>query len=656
MSDAPAFPPVSRLQWQAQAEKELRGRPLSSLTRTTADGIAVAPLHLRDDVDGAPGRAGLDSRVTTRWRSVQELRHADPQAANAAARRDLELGADGLLFVLDGELRTGREPGAPADGLIADPSRDLDVLFAGVDPSKTPVLIDAGLLAPIWADALEQWLDDHAPEGPESVELGRGVSRGGVIYDPLTPLLRSGSLELGFEAALTEQVDAVLGREVGLIGVSTCPYHDAGASDAEELALALSTCAELLRRGASLGLELADLASSMIWTVAIAGRPFEAIAKLRAARLCWAKFASACGLGPQQRPLWIHATASQRIWTRYEPWVNLLRGTIGTFAAAVGGADSIASAAFDGLRGPEADAIDGLGRGSELGRRLALDTQVILREESGLDRTVDAAGGSWYVEHLTDALARTAWQRFRELEGSGGLVDNLRSGAVQQRIAASAEQLREGVAARKRPITGVSSFPLLAEHPTPEQPANVSAAEAPDPLRSSPVLEPAEVPKLAIVRLAAPFERMRDASERHAVEHGARPRIFSFNLGPLAVHQARADFAAKLFGAGGLEVVDSEGFDAVAPAIAEFVGSGCKLAVICGRDGDYARLAGSVLVGLRAAGAERVWIAGRPPEDDWGLDPELPPEFIFLGCDALAACELALRTLGVITDDAGDEG
>ncbi|MFO7566394.1 MAG: methylmalonyl-CoA mutase family protein [Enhygromyxa sp.] len=657
MSDA-QFSPVTRAQWVARAERELGGRPLQSLTRTTAEGVDVAPLYLREDVEGAPGRAGLGTRSSSRWRTVQEYRHADPEAANAAARRDLELGADGLCFVLDSELRAGREPSSPADGLVADPTCDLDSLLAGIDPASTPVFVDAGLLAPVWADAIEQWMDSHsgAPPGPEPALLGRGAGRGGVIYDPLTPLLRTGSLELGFEAALVEQVDAMLGRTVGLIGVSTCPYHDAGASDAEELALALSSCAELLRRGEPLGLEAADIASGLIWTVAIAGRPFEAIAKLRAARLCWAKFASACGLTSEQGRLWIHASASQRTWTRYGPWVNLLRGTIGTFAAAVGGADSIATASFDGLRGPEdGTLLDGLGRGSELGRRLAIDTQVILREESGLDRTLDPAGGSWYVEALTEALARAAWQRFRELEGDGGLVANLVSGAVQERIAAGAERLRERVATRKQPITGVSTYPSLDDQPTPEQPRNQSERDVSGLLRSTPTLEPAEIPKLPVVRLAAPFEALRDQSEAWARQRGARPRIFALNLGPLAAHQARAEFAANLFGAGGLELVASEGFDALEPALAGFAQSGCELVVICGRDEDYAKLVPPLIPALREAGAAQIWVAGRPPAAGWGLEPSLSPASIFLGCDALAACELALRTLGVITDS-GAEG
>lgn len=333
--------------------------------------------------------------------------------------------------------------------------------------------------------------------------------------------------------------------------------------------------------------------------------------------------------------------------------MNLLRGTIGSFAAAIGGADSIATAAFDSAWGSEPV-------GSELGRRLAINTQIILREESGLDRTLDPAGGSYYVEALTDALARAAWQRFRELERDGGLVANLCSGAVQQRIAASAEQLRERVATRKQPITGVSTYPVLADEPTPTQASTASAREVDiEPLRNSPTLEPAEVPKLPILRLAEPFEQLRDASDAWLAQHGTRPQIFSLNLGPLAVHQPRADFAANLFGAGGLEVLGSEGFDTVEPAIAAFEQSGCKLVVICGRDQDYGRLLPGLLPALRAGKAERVWVAGRAPADAWGLPAELVPDAIFIGCDALAACQLALRTLageGVHAAETADSG
>ncbi|KIG16360.1 Methylmalonyl-CoA mutase [Enhygromyxa salina] len=655
-SSSPAPAPAreaasARAQWEAKATSELRGRPLASLTRATADGIAVPPLYLRDNDARAPRQLPKNP-----WLSVQEYRHADPKAANAAARRDLELGAGGARFILDSELQAGRQPGAKPDGLVCDAFEQLDLLLDGIDPTATPVFFDAGLLAPVWADALEEWLDTHSEDEGRAmtVELGRGPSCGGVIYDPISALVHTGSLEQNFEGALTRLSDAILGMRTGLLGVSTCGYHAAGASDAEELALALSTCAELLRRGAGLGLEIADLASAMLWTLPIAGRPFEAIAKLRAARVVWAKFTTAAG--HPRADLWIHATSSARTWTRHGSWVNLLRGTVGSFAAATGGASAIATAAFDGLCGPERDEVFGLGRGSELGRRLALNTQLILREEAHLDRVIDPAGGSWYVESLTDALARTAWNRFRELERSGGLVANLCAGAIHRSIAASAERLRVQVATRKQPITGVSSYPTLDEQPTPPQPSNDVTTDGGDQARLTPVLDPAEIPKFTRLRLAAPFERLRDASAIWATAHGAPPRIYACNLGPIAGLQARADFAANSFLAGGIQTVASESFATDDPArlsaeaAAGLRASGCSLALICGQDRDYAQLVAPLLVSLRAAGAQTVWIAGRPPQDhDWGLDPELPPRYLFAGGDLLAELEHALTKLGVLT-------
>ncbi|PRQ02583.1 Methylmalonyl-CoA mutase small subunit [Enhygromyxa salina] len=634
------FPPVTRAQWEARASKDLKGRALASLTRTSADGLELPPLHLRDD--GAPAPRQLPGRG---WLRVQDYHHADVRAANAAARRDLELGADGLRFVIDSELRAGREPGAVPDGLVCDPSRELDTLLEGIDPTRTPVFIDAGLLAPAWADALELWIDEHSSsDGPETVELGRGPSHGGVIYDPIATLVQTGSLERGFEGALGQLTDTILGMTPGVLGVSTSPYHDAGASDAHELALALSTCAELLRRGVGLGLEIADLAGTMLWTLPIGGRPFEAIAKLRAARLLWAKFTRAAGHPGEAAPgLWIHATPSPRSWTRYGPWVNLLRGTVASFAAALGGANSVASAAFDGLRGPEGDAVEGLGRGSELGRRLALNTQLILREESQLASVIDPAGGSWYVESLTDALARAAWERFRELEASGGLVASLVSGSIQREIAAAAARLRQAAATRELPLTGVSTFPVLDEQPTPAQAPNSFTGDGPEPQRTGPVLEPAEVPKLTRLRLAAPFERLRDAAEAWAQEQGARPKIYSCKLGSIAAHQARAEFAANCFRAGGLEVVAS-GAATREAAAAGLRDSGCALAVICARDQD---LPEGLVEALREAGAKQVWIAAPPRE--WPSKP--PPRFVFRGCDLLGELSHAMAELGVITPD-----
>jgi methylmalonyl-CoA mutase len=654
-----------RAQWEAKAVDELGGRPLRSLYRRTADAIEVAPLYLRDAATGAAdslpgqfpgvrGRTHGGAGIGRGWISVQEYRHADARAANAAARRDLELGADGIRFLIDSELRAGRAAAANPDGLVCDPDRELATLLDGIDPTRTLLWFDAGLLAPRWADAFERWLDDsHTSDKLEPAPLGRGPSHGGVIYDPFSALVGTGSLACDVEAAFGGIQDAVLGMRAGLLGVSTAVYHDAGASEADELALALSSCAELLRHGVALGLEFGDLASAMSWTLPIGGRAFEDIAKLRAARIIWAKFSAAAGLPSSS--LWIHATTGQRVWTRHGAWTNLLRGTVGGFAAAIGGADSVATAAFDGLCGPEADTVDGLGRGSELGRRLALNTQLILREESQLARVIDPAGGSWYVESLTDALARAAWQRFRELEQRGGLLAGLQAGNIQADIERAAARLRERTARRKLPLTGLSTYPTLDDPPTPKQAPNLVVSTGPEPLPSTAsVSTHIEVRPLERLRLAAPFEQLRDTAQRQAT----RPRIYACNLGPLAAHQARLEFAGNCFAAAGIELHASDGFaldaaDALIEAVTTGMRkSGCALAIVCGRDQDYARLAAAVIVALRIGGAKEVWIAGRPPSPEdtvtWGLDPELPPRFVYVGGDVLVELELALAQLGVM--------
>ncbi|MFV8749813.1 methylmalonyl-CoA mutase family protein [Nannocystaceae bacterium ST9] len=650
MTDVPpnGFPAVTRAAWEARAQRELGARPLASLTRTTPEGIAVAPVYLRDDVatlrlDSLPGqppylrgRGAAGAGEQGRWRSTQELRHADPRQANAAALADLARGAGACWFVVDRKLRAGRAPGSTPDGLVLEPTRIADLL-AGIDPSRTPIYIEAGLQAPAIIDALEHWWDEHdLPEGAS------GAAGGGVVYDPLAVLVGAGSLACARETALTELVDRTLGTRRGLLGISTAPYHDGGASEGEELALALASSVELIRRGEALGLEPADIAATLIWTLAIGPEPFPTIAKLRAARLVWTKLALACGLSEPGSP-WIHATPSQRIWTRHAAWLNLLRGTTGCFAAAIGGADSIASAAFDGLCDRDLDDVEsaGLGRGSELGRRLAINTQVILRDESALDRVIDPAGGSFYVEALTDALARAAWARFQAIERAGGLVAGLESGAIQAGIAGAAGKLRERVATRKQPITGVSSWPALVEPSPPTQTPNHYEGEPPDTATS---IRGAsfEVAAIPIVRLAAPFEALRDAADDWTETHAARPRIFAATIGPLAHHQARLDFARNLFAAGGIELVEPSGDD----LLAAFTTCGARLAIVCGRDEDYPTRVGPLLRGLFAAGALHAWVAGRPPSEPWPDMPEVAIDHVFLGGDAIAPLTRALRLLG----------
>ncbi|MDQ1721049.1 MAG: methylmalonyl-CoA mutase, partial [Pseudonocardiales bacterium] len=300
--------------------------------------------------------------------------------------------------------------------------------------------------------------------------------------------------------------------------------------------------------------------------------------------------------------------------SRRDPWVNMLRATIGCFAAAVGGADSITVTPFDAAIGLEDD----------FGRRIARNTQSILHDESSLARVLDPAGGSWYLESLTEQLAEVAWDKFTAIERGGGAVAALESGALAGMLAASWQPRRENIARRRDPITGVSEFAMPAEPPLSRRP-----------------LPPRPAGGLPRVRHAEPFEALRDRSDAQLAATGARPRVFLAAFGPASAHAARLTFARNLLDTGGIEPV--VGVGEPDELVAAFGASGTSLAVLCAADPDYARQAEPLAGALKAAGAEQVWIAGPP-----GLaDAAYLDAAIYSGCDAVAALESMFEVLGV---------
>ncbi len=322
---------------------------------------------------------------------------------------------------------------------------------------------------------------------------------------------------------------------------------------------------------------------------------FATIAKLRAARRIWARVAQVCEvphLGAQRQ----HAVTSDAMMTARDPWVNLLRTTIACFAAGVGGADAVTVQPFD-LR---------LGLPDGFSRRIARNTQSLLIEEANVARVLDPAGGSWFVESLTDALAHAAWDVFTEVERAGGMAAALRSGLVADRLEATWQRRAENLAHRRDPITGVSEFPNLEER--------------------RPVRAPAPLPPsggLPRRWYAQGFELLRDAADAAP----QAPTVNLVTLGPVAAHAARMSFAANLFAAGGIRIVHN--------------GSG-NVACICGSDRSYAEEAAATAQRLKAEGAQKVWLAGKPGGYG-GVD-----DYLYSGCDALAVLQQTHRDLEVV--------
>jgi methylmalonyl-CoA mutase len=360
------------------------------------------------------------------------------------------------------------------------------------------------------------------------------------------------------------------------------------------------------------------------------------IAKFRALRRLWARLEEACGLAAA--PVFISAETAWRMMTRHGPYVNMLRTTIAVFSATLGGADAVTVLPFTLARGlPD-----------RFARRTARNAQLVLLAESNLAKVADAAAGSGVIEDLTDQLCAAAWALFQEIEREGGAAAALEQGLIQKKVAQVRGARQAALARRTDMLTGTSDF---AE---PDEPAVAVLDVAPvrwPPLPAAVTLEP-----LPCIRLATPFEELRDASDRMLAQTGARPKIFLANLGVPADFSPRANFAGNFFAAGGIVAVSLEGLAPRAPAgapavtdlaalVAAFKGSGAALACLCGSDEAYGREAAAAAQALTAAGAAHLYYAGRPTREA-ELKAAGIGTFIQAGCDAVAVLRAAHEQIG----------
>ncbi|WP_328967606.1 methylmalonyl-CoA mutase small subunit [Streptomyces sp. NBC_00239] len=608
LSLAAEFPDATHEQWQRLVEGVLRkaGKEVSgeaaenALSTTLEDGLSTRPLYTaRNSAPdaGYPGFAPFvrggraEGGATTGWDVRQRLAGTDPARLNEAALADLENGVTSLW------LTVGRG-GVPVSGL----ARVLD----GVYLDLAPVVLDAG-----------------ADTAAAARELLRLYEERGVVREDARAVL--GADPLGHEARTGEALDfadaIALAHEcardwpgIRALTVDALPYHEAGGSAGEELGLALATAVAYLRALTGAGLSVEEACGQLEFRFAASADQFLTIAKLRAARRLWARVAEACGApdaGAQRQ----HVVTSPVMMTRRDPWVNMLRTTVATLAAGVGGADSVTVLPFD----------HELGLPDAFARRIARNTSTILLEESHLARVIDPAGGSWYVEQLADELAHAAWEFFQEIERAGGLAAALRSGLVGDRLAATWAARAKKLAKRREPITGVSEFPHLAEKPVEREPAPAPPSGG-----------------LPRVRRDEAYEALRARSDAHLAATGTRPRIFLAALGPAAAHTARATFASNLFQAGGVEPVhDPVSVDA-STAAAAFTASGASMACLVSGDAQYEEQGDAVAGALRAAGADTVFLAGKP-----GTCADAVDDYVFAGCDAVAVLSSVLDRMGV---------
>jgi methylmalonyl-CoA mutase len=607
---APDFPRATQEQWRKLVDAVLKGAPLERLVSTTYDGLSIKPLAARrPDAQPIAARPGAAA-----WEVLSRIDHPDPVLANEIALRELENGATGLALVFE-DSRGEHGFGVPASE-------------AGLARALEGINFSAGVaieldLSPHSVAMIDAMLADGRVLSPPATNLRLG-------HDPLGTYALTGAAPRPWndDAPHFARRLAALDRAGfrGRLAVADGRIiHNAGGSEVQELAFALGTALAYLRALEAEGVDL-DAARRMIFfRLSADSNQFLTIAKFRALRKLWARVVAACGLAAM--PTFVSAETAWRMMARRDPHVNILRATIAVFAAALGGADAIAVLPFTAARGlPD-----------RFARRIARNTQLVLLEESHLDKVADAVAGAGAAEDLTDQLCRAAWTLFQKIEDAGGIAAALERGFLQNEVAEVRARRAAAIARRQDPLTGVSIYPNLYE------PAVTVDATAPLAAESAAALAP--------IRLAEPFEALRDVSDRVFAATGARPKIFLANLGTTADFTARATFAKNFFEAGGIEAVEAPGDAGIDPgALASaYQSAGAALVCLCSTDKLYDSKGSEAARVLEAAGARHIYLAGRPGEREAAFKAAGVQSFIYEGCDALATLKAAYDILGIET-------
>jgi methylmalonyl-CoA mutase len=603
------FPPVSTEQWEEVIKKDLKGADYGKkLLWKTDDGITVKPYYRAEDLAGwgtaLPTHPPEDGKNANDWAIREEIDEPDPGKANEMARQALEDGAEELCFVLD----CGSQD---LPGVRVRDSKTASVLFSRIPIETVAVHFRAGLRARGVYEALVEALGARARH-----------LKGSLTFDPLGDLTLTGASAVG-KVALFDLSAELLNKARKLtpsfkvLAVRAWQFHEAGGTTVQELGCALAQGIEYISEMTDRGISAEQAANALFFDFAVGSNYFFEIAKLRAARLLWAKAMKQFGV--KDPKIVIHGRTSTWNTTLYDPYVNILRGATEAMSAAIGGCDSISVGAFDRCYKPAND----------FSRRLARNTQVVLKKEACLDRVADPAAGSYYIETLTHSLAQEAWKIMQRVEGCGGFLKCLEEGWIQQGVAKSRTAKDSAIAARRQNLLGTNQFPNTKERVL----AQIERILAPAPVATGEAA--IRVEPIRAYRGAEVFEALRLRMEKHAAGGKRTSRVLLLEIGDLKMRKARSAFCANFFACGGFDMVEASAVD-VDSAVAEVAGADPDIVVLCSSDAEYVDIAGPLVRKLRDSGKPwPVIVAGYPKDMIEKLQQDGVADFVHIKSNAV---------------------
>ena len=687
------FPVLSFEDWKKQVEKDLKGESFDKkLITKTYEEINLQPLYTSNDIKDLPQinnfpgfqnylRGSNVSGYTSRsWEIAQEYNQSLPEDLNEILRSDLNRGLNSINIILDNPTKLGIDADQSKagevgkDGLSISGVRKMQVLFKNIDLTNQPINISCGF------SALPITLLFTAYANETRTSLMN--IKGSITSDPYEYLLTKGELPISLnqifgEMKLATELMIKSNSPVKTIGVSGLSFNNAGANAVQELAYTLSTALEYINEMIEHGLKADDVAKRIKFTFGIGSFYFMEIAKLRAARLLWSKILEAYSVKEENRKIFIHGKTTQFNQTYFDPFVNSLRTTTEAFSAIVGGVDSIQTNPYD----------ESFNLSDDFSRRLARNTQIILKEESHLDQVIDPAGGSYFVEKLTDDIANAAWKLFQTIEEKGGMLKAIQSGFVQDEVAKVAETKKKDFAKRKSVLVGTNMYANPKEEMLEIKNKDLNAVykkrveyiqkfritgdnkkhnsildklqkiadsksyhlidnavdaflegaslgEVSKSIRAS-AEKGTSIKPLKQFRLSEMFEELRIASENYKKKTGNKPKVFLATMGPLKQFKGRADFSRAFFEVGGFEIIYPNGFATSDEAVKSAINSKAQAVVICSTDDTYPELVPSIVKGIKEHLKDvAVILAGYPKDQIEEHKKSGVDDFIYLGADA----------------------